>query len=186
VTQPQLRTLPGPEFSIDSRTIGIDTKFLDIGFHPLNFSVLVSRLQADNMTETTTAEPLEHGLEAKDNADVGSSNLDSPEEEYSELDDLEDRRRPLRFIDDFPDLPLDTPDNHAHIVNTQGFDEEVNTSQAKAIDAAITLLYNYDPEVLKKFLDPRIERFTWRRHRKGPFQEVVVLRRKTLVQVSLP
>jgi hypothetical protein len=75
----------------------------------------------------------------------------------------------------FPILPLDTPDNHAHIVNTRGFDEEVNADKAKAIDAAITLLYNYDPEVLKKFLDPRIERFTWRWHRKVPFKKSVEL-----------
>jgi len=95
-------------------------------------------------------------------------------------------RPPLRFIDTFPELPLDTADNHAHIVNTQGFDEEVNSDKAKAIDAAVTLLYNYDPELLKKFLDPSIERFTWRRHRKDFHQEVVVLRRKKLVQVSLP
>jgi hypothetical protein len=85
----------------------------------------------------------------------------------------------------FP-ICLWTPQTITLIVNTQGFDEEVNTDQAKAIDAAVTLLYNYDPEVLKKFLDPRIKRFTWRRHRKGPVQEVVVLRRKKLVQVSLP
>jgi hypothetical protein len=102
VTQPQLRTLPGPDFSIDSRTVGIDTKFLGIGSHSLGFTALVSRLQADNMTERASVEPLEHGLEAKDSADVDLSDLESSEEEDSELDDLKDSRRPLRFIDDFP------------------------------------------------------------------------------------
>ncbi|CAG8950352.1 hypothetical protein HYFRA_00006845 [Hymenoscyphus fraxineus] len=83
------------------------------------------------------------------------------EETQSIIDGIERETsfKPLKFLDVFPDLPSDSPKNHPRIIDN--FREGTMKRELRVIDAAVTCLYNYDPQILSKFLDPKIEKFVF-------------------------
>ncbi|CAG8976607.1 hypothetical protein HYALB_00002121 [Hymenoscyphus albidus] len=85
------------------------------------------------------------------------------EETQSIIDGIERETsfKPLKFLDVFPDLPSDSPKNHPRIIDVDSFREGTTKRELRVIDAAVTCLYNYDPQALSKFLDPRIEKFVF-------------------------
>lgn len=72
---------------------------------------------------------------------------------------------PLRFVEHHPDFPLDgKPDldkgqkgQQPRLVEVHGpnaFGPSSDCSNLTGMDAVITILYNYNPALLQKFLDP--------------------------------
>jgi hypothetical protein len=63
------------------------------------------------------------------------------------------KMKSLKFLN-HPTFPSDGPANHIHIVDTSSVNEQIDLDSVSAPDAAMTLLYNYEPGVLDKFFDP--------------------------------
>lgn len=69
--------------------------------------------------------------------------------------------QPLKFLN-LPDFPINSPKlNNVHIIDTDHFYEETVKRHLRCVDAAATVLYKCDPDALSKFLDPKIEKFSF-------------------------
>lgn len=66
--------------------------------------------------------------------------------------------RDQRYIDDanFPELPSDGSDR-VHILKSSSFNNQIDKKSIQAVDAAASILYDYNPESLRAFLDSNVE-----------------------------
>ena len=61
---------------------------------------------------------------------------------------------PIKYLDCYPNLPVDAPVGHPHIIDTDSIDHEFARSQNMTIaDAVVTILFKYMPGALTAFLD---------------------------------
>ncbi|KAF2814297.1 uncharacterized protein BDZ99DRAFT_567954 [Mytilinidion resinicola] len=97
-----------------------------------------------------------------------------------------DGEAPVKYVKDCALLPDTTPLDWPHILDLDqefGTNEpEFRVSDLRLADGVVTVLWNYDPEALKQFLDPKIKIFEFVRllpvgstsfssviHRKGSY-----------------
>lgn len=91
--------------------------------------------------------------------------------------------QPLKFLD-LPDFPLKSPkQNNIHIIDTDDFHEQTIKRYLRCVDAAATVLYKCDRDALSKFLDPKIEKFTFFRG-DGWHLPFKIIRTRNVAEVS--
>ncbi len=65
--------------------------------------------------------------------------------------------QPLEYINEFPGLPADAANGCPHIVKCKDWastdDADVDTTNLRVPDVVATILYNYNPNILRAFLD---------------------------------
>jgi hypothetical protein len=90
----------------------------------------------------------------------------------------------LRFLN-LPNFPSDGPANHIRIVDTNFVNQQTDLSSASALDAAMTLLYNYEPAVLDKFLHPAHLGAQFSRKPTDNMDGLIIERSKNSIWVSI-
>ncbi|KAF1841916.1 uncharacterized protein K460DRAFT_358608 [Cucurbitaria berberidis CBS 394.84] len=83
---------------------------------------------------------------------------------FDDFGDLEwgnSRPNPVRFADCFDRLPVNTPSNHAHIIDLSSYKPAEIGGQydLKLQDAVVTLIFNISKGLLKRFLSASIKTF---------------------------
>lgn len=65
----------------------------------------------------------------------------------------------LEYLDNYSSLPPDRPVGYPHLINIEKYKEENQRQDLRIADAAVTVLYNWEPEALAAFLDEGREDF---------------------------
>jgi len=88
----------------------------------------------------------------------------------------------LKFLN-HSKFPANAPPDHIRIVDTDLINDRTIFTSASALDAAMTLLYNFDPKILDKFFDPAKlgAQFT---KKKGDMDTLKIERSKNSIWVS--
>ena len=93
------------------------------------------------------------------------------------------------FLTSYPDVPAELPTGWPHIIDSAPLklsrDMQSTPEQINLIDVIPTVLYQYNPEFLKKFLDLAIERvtFTWQSPTNGVW-DLLIERNKNIITVG--
>lgn len=93
--------------------------------------------------------------------------------------------QPLKFLD-LPNFPINSPKlNNVRIIDTDNFHEQTAKRHLRCIDAAATLLYKCDRDALSKFLNPKIEKFSFFRG-DGWHLPFKLIRTRNIIEVISP
>lgn len=89
----------------------------------------------------------------------------------------------IRRVTNFALRPADKPDNYAHIIDTESANEDKYGIIGQ--DGIVTILYKFDPELLKNFLDQSISRFSFdvRRPSSRDSIDLKITRQNDIVEV---
>ncbi|OCL13071.1 hypothetical protein AOQ84DRAFT_372506 [Glonium stellatum] len=108
---------------------------------------------------------------------------------FSDLDDDGsplDGFNPMMYRSDCERLPEGAPINHMHLLDLSNFDEETDISNLRIADGIATMLYNWNPEALEAFLDPKNKSFELcSRKIISAFIDFVILRKGNAVKARL-
>ena len=89
----------------------------------------------------------------------------------------------LHYDSSFLAFPTGGPIGHPHIISAD-FDEATDTTDLRAADGVVTLLYKWDPDALCDFLDLRYNYFEFTRLEKdNATQSLIIIRRGREVTV---
>ncbi|KAL8894201.1 MAG: hypothetical protein Q9192_004529 [Flavoplaca navasiana] len=90
----------------------------------------------------------------------------------------------VHFIDVYEGLPASTPVGHPHIV--ADFNEETDKDNLRGADGICTMLYKYNPSVLRDFLDLQIPVIEIVRHEKESYRYDLIIARHERVVTVIP
>ncbi|KAI4274559.1 MAG: hypothetical protein LQ337_003856 [Flavoplaca oasis] len=90
----------------------------------------------------------------------------------------------VRFIDVYERLPASAPVGHPHIV--EDFNEETDKDNLRGADGICTMLYRYNPSVLRDFLDLEIPVIEVVRHEKTSNRYDMIIARHERVVTVIP
>ena len=90
----------------------------------------------------------------------------------------------VHFINVYEGLPASAPVGHPHIV--EDFNEETNKDNLRAADGICTMLYKYNPSVLRDFLDLRIPSIEIVRREEDAYRYDMIIARHERVVTVMP
>lgn len=91
----------------------------------------------------------------------------------------------LKYLGDYPKLPIDAPVGHPHLVDPASVDEEYPQQSLTVADLVVTILFKFMPEALTAFLDLERPKVLYiQGGKKGTRLDFCIKRDKRVVTVS--